>query len=240
MPPLRLIFAASLLIAPAAVQAAPAKQAPKTAPKQTASATANPWLAKIATTAKGGHIVGNPAAAQKIVEYMSYTCSHCAHFETESALPLRAGPISAGTTSFEVRHLLRDSLDVTAAMITNCVPPTRFFPLHHRFLETQDKWFAKAQKVTQEQMKRWNTGPMPMRMRAIAGDLDFYSYAASAGLTRAQTDGCFANESILARIIAQTKEAGTLGVDSTPSFLLGDQVLPDHDWASLQTRLSAK
>lgn len=183
--------------------------------------------------------MGNPAAAQKLVEYMSYTCSHCTHFEEQSALPLQTGPIAAGKLSFEVRHLLRDSLDVTIAMITNCLPPVRFFPLHHRFLADQDKWFAKAQKATPEQMKRWNAGALPERMRAIAGDLDFYSISASAGLTRAQTDGCFANEAILRRLVAQTREAETKGVNSTPSFLLGDQLLDEHDWQGLQTRLSA-
>ena len=39
------------------------------------------WQLTFSLSAKGGHIVGNPAAANKIVEYASYTCGHCAEFE---------------------------------------------------------------------------------------------------------------------------------------------------------------
>jgi hypothetical protein len=58
--------------------------------------------------------MGNPQA-RRLVEYMSYTCPHCAHFEAESALALRNGPIASGKGSFEVRHLLRDPIDATIA-----------------------------------------------------------------------------------------------------------------------------
>jgi hypothetical protein len=140
------------------------------------------WGAKASVSPVGGHIQGNPAAPHKLVEYMSYTCSHCAHFEAETALPLRMGPVGGGQLSFEVRHLLRDPLDITIAMLTNCVPPVKFFPLHHKFLAQQDQWIALAQKLSEEQTKRWNEGQMPVRMRAIASDLKFYDIAAGAGL----------------------------------------------------------
>jgi hypothetical protein len=50
-------------------------------------------------TSDGGHLVGNPGAAVKLVEYVSYTCPHCAHFEVEADAPLRLSFIASGKGS---------------------------------------------------------------------------------------------------------------------------------------------
>lgn len=231
--PLRMMAAMFLALGlmGAPLQAAPARPAAK-------PVAAGAWGAKVTVSTVGGHMEGNPAAAHKLVEYMSYTCSHCAHFEMEATPPLRMGPVGGGQLSFEVRHLVRDPIDVTIALLTNCVPPVKFFPLHHRFLAEQDKWFAIAQKLSEEQTKRWGQGDMPARMRAIASDLKFYDMVAGAGLTHAQADACLANEATLRRIIAQTKEAQDLGATGTPSFVLDGKMLDEHDWAGLQPKLA--
>lgn len=233
--PLRMMAAMALAFG---VTSVPGKATPAHLSAKPAAAS-GAWAAKVAVSPVGGHIQGNPAAAHKLVEYMSYTCSHCAHFEAETALPLRMGPVGGGQLSFEVRHLLRDPLDITVAMLTNCVPPVKFFALHHKFLAEQDKWIGIAQKLTEAQTKRWNEGQMPERMRAIASDLKFYDTVASAGLSHAQADACFANEATLRRVIAQTKEAQELGATGTPTFTLDGKMLEEHDWAGLQPKLVA-
>jgi hypothetical protein len=49
-------------------------------------------------------LLGNPRNAPvKLVEYISYTCPHCAHFEAESDAQLRIGFIATGKGSIEVR-----------------------------------------------------------------------------------------------------------------------------------------
>ena len=93
-------------------------------------------------------VAARPTRSSVSVSYTHLDVYKRQHFEAESALPLRMGPIGAGTLSFEVRHLLRDPIDATIAALTNCVPPVRFFPLHHRFLAEQEKWFAIAQKLS--------------------------------------------------------------------------------------------
>ena len=62
-----------------ATGAAPArKPAAKPAPT-----TAN-WAATVTITADGSHLLGNPRAATRVTEFVSYTCPHCAHFTKES------------------------------------------------------------------------------------------------------------------------------------------------------------
>ncbi len=230
----------SLAATPARAETAPKPSAaPKPSPLAKPSAASSAWMNKVVITPLGGHLLGNPEAETKLVEYMSYTCPHCAHFEEESALPLRMGYVATGRVSFEVRNLLRDPVDATVALLTHCVTPNRFFALHRKFLVEQPKWLAVAQGLNPEQTKRWGNGPMPLRLRAIAGDLHFYDMVAGTGLTRSQADACLANEPLLRKIAAQSQEAQTIGVNSTPSFVINGELLKDeHDWHALQPKLT--
>jgi protein-disulfide isomerase len=221
-----------LLAAIATALSTPASAAPARKPAGSA------WTTQFSVTPQGGHLNGNPQAEQKIVEYMSYTCPHCAHFEAESAVPLRMGPIGTGKVSFEVRHLLRDGLDLTVAMLTNCATPAQFFPLHHRFLTEQDQWIATAQHLSEAQQKRTEGQPMAVRLRALASDLKFYDIVAKHGITRTQADACLGNEALFKRLVAQTETAQKSGANSTPSFFLNGQLLEAHDWQGLQTQLA--
>ena len=51
------------------------------------------WLSTVTVTDKGAHVLGNPAARNKVVEYLSYTCGHCADFELKEAPVFKANPI---------------------------------------------------------------------------------------------------------------------------------------------------
>ncbi|HWU03804.1 MAG TPA: thioredoxin domain-containing protein [Novosphingobium sp.] len=247
-PALRLAGAVMLaaLALPAAAHAAqpqpaapaPAAPAPGKPPVRAPLRGGN-WLGMATLSPTGGHVMGNPQAATRVSEYMSYTCPHCAHFEAEASLPLRMGYIASGRVSFEVKHLLRDPLDVTVALLVNCAPPARFFALHHQMLATQDKWLAMAQASTPAQRERWQNGPMPERLRAIASDLQLYDTVARFGIGRPAADRCLADPKLMERIVGHTREAEKLGIDSTPSFAINGQVAADvHDWRGLSGALS--
>ena len=74
------LLSLSLLALPAALVAAPAAN----------------WASRVTMTPIGGHYMGNPAAPTKLVEYVSYTCSHCAHFVSEASAPLRTDYVKGG------------------------------------------------------------------------------------------------------------------------------------------------
>ncbi|HEX8555004.1 MAG TPA: thioredoxin domain-containing protein, partial [Sphingomonas sp.] len=50
----------------------------------TAAAPARDWSTVAAKTATGAYVIGNPQARVKLIEYASYTCSHCAEFSVQS------------------------------------------------------------------------------------------------------------------------------------------------------------
>lgn len=199
------------------------------------------WNNKVTLTPDGAHILGNPDAKLKLTEYMSYTCPHCAHFEGEGVATMRMTMIAQGKGSLEVRHLLRDPIDMAVALLTNCVPPQRFFALHDAFLMQQDHWLTPAFTMSQDQQKRWFDGPLPTRMRAVANDLHLYDFVATKGLQRTDADRCLTNEALARRIAAQTADASKQGIDSTPSFGINGVILAGtHDWASLKPQLDAR
>ena len=199
------------------------------------------WTATIAVTPSGSHVLGNPAAPVKVVEYVSYTCPHCAHFQQQSDTALRLGYVGPGKVSVEVRHFIRDPIDLTVAMLANCGDAKNFFYNHNAFLLSQDRWLARAQSASEVQKQRWTAGPTPARLRAIAGDLGLYVLLEQRGLTRTTQDRCLADEGKMRQIVSQMSEGQNQGVDGTPSFLLDGVLLAGtHDWQSLELQIKAR
>jgi protein-disulfide isomerase len=197
------------------------------------------WIATVAQTS-GGHVLGNPAAKVKLVEFASYTCPHCAEFEKDGAGALKLAWVQSGKASFEVRHLIRDGVDLTAAILANCGPKEKFFQNHAMFLTTQDTWMGRATFAIPAQKARWSSGPMPSRWKAMAADLGFYDMMETRGYSRAQVDQCL-NDEATGRAIVDQSNAGAdaLGVNSTPSFAMNGKLLAGvHTWAALQKEVA--
>lgn len=227
------------LVTGAALALSATGQASARKPAPGAATSAN-WSSQIAATANGSYRMGNPEAPVKLTEYVSYTCSHCAHFHKEADPALRLTLVPKGQISITVTNLLRNPIDLAVALLVNCGDPKRFFVRHNAFFATQDAWLAKAGKFGEAQQQRWYQGTLPERMRAIAGDFGFYATVAGWGVTRAQADACLANEAVLDKLRAQQQDVAALGIDSTPSFTLNGAVLPVHDWPSVSKAITDK
>lgn len=192
------------------------------------------WTTTVAVSDKGTHVLGNPAAKVKLTEFVSYTCPHCAHFQKESDAPLRQTYIPQGKVSVEVQHLIRDPVDLTVAMLTNCGDKGEFFSRHDEFLRRQDDWLAAISTLSKEQTTRWQSGTVAERLRAIARDLGFYKIMEKRGFASAQVDRCLADEGMTKKIMQQTQDASAGGVQGTPSFSLNGTLLEGtHSWDKL-------
>lgn len=230
-------YLASAALGAAIVIAAPAAQS-QSNPSQTAQTD---WTQRVTMSAKGGHVMGNPLAKHQLAEYMSYTCNHCANFETESHDPLKSNFIRKGHISFEVRNLVLNPIDLTAAMLARCGGRTKFFGNHRAFLTSQASWMQTFQSSTPEVMKSLNEGTVPERLKKIAKAADFYSLMQKRGYSAAQVNACLADQSAQDKILGMTKYAtGTLKLTGTPSFTLNDQPIEKvHNWARLRPALLA-
>lgn len=84
------------------------------------------WTQTTTRLPTGTYLIGNPAASVKLVEYASYTCPHCAAFAAESAPVLHDRFVRDGSVSLEYRHLIRDGLDLGAAILARCTGTARW------------------------------------------------------------------------------------------------------------------
>lgn len=199
------------------------------------------WNAVVAVTPLGSHILGKPDAKLKLVEFISYTCPHCAHFEQQSDAMLRLNYVAPGKLSIEVRNFVRDPVDLAVALLTHCGPPAAFFQRHSVFLRSQDRWINRWGLASTIQRQRWSTGPLAQRMRHVATDFGFYDIAATRGVDRRSADRCLADEAMANRLAEGTAAADKLGVNGTPSFLLDGMLLAGtHDWAALAPQITAR
>jgi protein-disulfide isomerase len=199
------------------------------------------WNQTTTVTPAGNHVLGNPDAKVKLVEFVSYTCPHCARFEEQADSAMRATYISQGKLSVEVRNFLRDPVDLTAALLTNCGPPSKFFLNHTAFMRSQDKWIDKLTKAGPVQRQRWSAGEFSARTRAIATDFGFYEIMKTRGYERVAIDRCLADEAKAQRLAAGTEEAEKLGIPGTPSFMLdGNLLAGTHEWRTLSPQISAR
>lgn len=206
-----------------------------------ASAQQTDWSKRVTQSAMGGHVMGNALAKRKLTEYMSYTCSHCAAFEKDSHSALTTNFVNKGDVSFEVRNLILNPIDLTAAMLARCGGRTKFFGNHRALLLKQSDWLKKFQSASPEVMKTMNDGTVPQRLKKITKAAGLDTLMKGRGFTAAQIDACLSDQAEQDKILAMTKYGTeTLKLTGTPSFTIGDQPLANvHSWTALQPKLAA-
>jgi protein-disulfide isomerase len=104
------------------------------------------------------------------------------------------------------------------------------------FMLSQNEWIGRAELALPSQRRRWSSGTLASRERAIASDLGFYDMMETRGYSRAQVDQCLGDEAAAKRIAEQSEANRTrFGVNSTPSFALNGKLLDGvHSWDRLQ------
>jgi protein-disulfide isomerase len=196
------------------------------------------WLLTFTVSPVGGHIIGNPAAQTKLVEYASYTCGHCGSFETNDAPLLKSQYVVGGNVSFEIRNLVRDEIDLTAAMLARCGGKGRFFGNHRHLMATQAQWMDDS-KITSATVAKLQANDLYGFMLGAYTELGLDKVMLARGVTRAQGKVCLTDSAALKKIGAMTDEAaGPLGITGTPTFMVNGKVVDAHDLASLKPLLT--
>ncbi|MEK6637067.1 MAG: thioredoxin domain-containing protein [Pseudomonadota bacterium] len=204
------------------------------------------WTSKVNLAPNGAFVMGNPAAKAKLVEYLSYTCSHCAEFNVEAAAPLKRDYVAKGLVSVEFRNAVRDRLDFTAALIARCGGPRQFFAISDQLMATQSVWLGKAQTFAEANGEKLEKMPINEGLKLIARGLGFDMILKARGITPVDMDACLTNKAAQDKIAGMTNEAwGSRKIQGTPSFLINDSIVTaPGKWAliepELKTALAAK
>lgn len=203
-----------------------------------AAAPATHWSMQVTVSPIGAHSVGNPAAKVRLVEYFSYTCNHCAEFARLAAAPLKTLYVDTGLVQIEYRNLVRDPVDLTAALLARCGNASAFAGNHLAILAAQPKWLAKVTGASDAQMTSWYQGSIGERARKIATDTGLGALMRGRGYSDTQIGACLDSEVALAEITAMTNIGRTTdGVIGTPSFFINGRMVDATEWPAVKTRL---
>lgn len=197
------------------------------------------WTATVTRTPLGAYVLGNPQARVKLVEYASYTCPHCAAFARESDAVLKGRMIRSGSTSLEVRHYIRDSLDLSAAILARCTGPRGFFGASAAIFVAQGEWLARGMEFDRANANQLELYSQADQLRAMADGSGLTALIQRRGLSEAATAACFNDDAATARITAMTA-AAPAGLPGTPTFFINGRVVPRAAaWGPLEPALRA-
>ncbi len=189
------------------------------------------WADMVNKTPEGGYRMGNPAAAIKLVEYGSLTCPHCAEFMEKSSAELRDSFVGSGRVSYEFRNFVRDGLDVTAAMLTQCSSPESFFPL-------TEQAFKKLPSVTEAAFQGAISLPDDKRGTALAQLIGLTDIFATYGIAKDQIDACMADSARVQTLAKNTRDqAEQYKIEGTPTFLINGASIGSMGWEELRSKL---
>lgn len=143
--------------------------------------------------------LGSAKAPVHVIEYLSVSCSHCAHFNEEVFPTLKAKYVDTGRVRWTFRELLTPPQQVAAAgfLLARCAGPGKYFKVVDEVLRSQPRW------------KSGNIKPI------------FLEIAQKNGLTEAQFEACLRDEKALNALEARVRYAvETDKVEGTPTFFV--------------------
>ncbi|MFC4291337.1 thioredoxin domain-containing protein [Sphingorhabdus arenilitoris] len=198
------------------------------------------WTENFGETPLGSFIVGNPDAPIKLVEYASYTCGHCATFESNDAPILKAEKVANGSVSFEIRSLVRDPIDLIMASLARCGGKDKFFGNHQFLMAKQREFSGRAAQLTDPTIDLLRKQDWNGFLVAAYAEMKLGELMQEQSITDTQAKICLSDKAATENLLAVTDDAGPkYNIQGTPSFLINDKLSDAHNYLSLKPLLAA-
>ncbi len=97
--------------------------------------------------------MGNRNAKVVLIEYGSFTCSHCADFAAQVMPQIKKSYVDTGKVLFIFRHFPRSLPDAQAEKMARCAPASRYFAIADRIFQTQTRWAVNSATSRTELVK---------------------------------------------------------------------------------------
>ncbi len=198
------------------------------------------WHADIEQTERG-YRIGNPDAEASLIEFVSYTCGHCASFTREGEGALDLVLLAPGHMSLEIRPVIRNAIDLTVSLLVQCGPAEGFKNRHRMYMLSQDNWLEKARAAPASQQAIWARGDASARLSA-ARALNLDDMLAERGTSIADVNTCLADDATAQTLLENgNADRDEYAVPGTPSFALDGELLTDiHSWDTLHPVLTER
>ena len=165
--------------------------------------------------------MGSPDAPITLIEYASYTCSHCATFHETVLKPLKRDYIDTGKVRFILREVYFDKFGLWAGQIAQCGGDLKYHAVSGMMFAEQEKWIGDGQQVT-----------IAENLRKIG---------LRAGLTQDQIEACL-NDTARAEAMVTTYQhhATADNIEGTPSLVINGEKFSNMGYDALKKILDAK
>ena len=171
---------------------------------QTVSIPANVTIQPSDTSGFRGYLKGSPDAPVEITEFADYQCPFCQTFATLQMPTIEERLIKTGRLRWRYRDfpLQQHPFSRLAAHSAACADEQgKYWEQHNRIYEGQADWAAAR-----------DAGPV------------FRRYAQADGLDLGRYDACMKAGKYAGRIQASLNEGIQVGVNSTPTLLVGNKL----------------
>ena len=148
-------------------------------------------------------VLGDPGASVTIIEFASLSCPHCAEFHKTRFDWLKENYIDTGKVRFIFRDFPLNRPALLGSMVAHCADPSKYFAYLSLLFKNQEKW-AFSQPVEEQLVK----------------------LARVSGMGQEKLLNCLQDEALAEKIIQSRLDSqNTYNIESTPSFLVGDQLI---------------
>jgi protein-disulfide isomerase len=145
--------------------------------------------------------IGRVDAPVTIIKYASLTCPYCRKFQLETFPVLKREYIDTGKVRFIIREFPIGFQSGAATIALRCAAPSQYFSLYEQFLRHQAQWVS--QEVRHEPI---------------------FKIAKQAGLSRAEFDACYKDETLVENLKRIKDRGRKLGVIGTPNFFVNGKL----------------
>ena len=155
-----------------------------------------------------GYLMGNVSAPVQILEFADFECPACGSFATLTEPDVRKRLVETGQVSF---RFLDFPLPIhfntwDASLAAACANEQgKFWEMHDQIFATQDQW----------------NGQVTNRPKAV-----FSRLARALALNESQWEDCYDSQKYKLNVEANKREGERRLVQSTPTFVIGDKVIP--------------
>lgn len=172
--------------------------------------------AAVPSVTAADRIMGRADASVTVIEYASFTCSHCAAWTNEVLPQFKARYIDTGKVRLVFRDMPTSPAQIasTAAGIARCAAPGRFFDVAHSFMRGQAAAFEKGDA------RDW-----------------FANGIAASGRSQEQIEACMKDPATSQALQAEVDGAVAAGVTGTPSFFVNGRRVSDHSLEALSAAI---
>jgi len=145
-------------------------------------------------------VLGAEDAPVTIIEYASYTCSHCRSFHQGAFKNLKADYIDKGKVRLTYREIYFDRYGLWGSIIARCGGQDKFFAISDLLYTKQSEWTKGTPAEIADNLRR---------------------IGITAGLSQDAVQACFSDGQKAQNLVAWYEENRAAdGIDSTPSFVI--------------------